>query len=179
MVVEAPATAVKVGEGSSVAVSGVCLTVTEINGGQMTFSILPETLRVTNIGSWAAGQKVDLEPSLKLGDELSGHLVYGHVDGIAEIVGIVAEGASTRMTIKMPKNLMADTVMKGSVSVDGVSLTIAGLTEDTFDVALVEYTLDHTTLGGNKVGDKVHIETDMILKYLHRLYLTNYEGSSA
>lgn len=166
----APKTAERVTIGASVSVHGVCLTVNSVADGIMNFSIMPETIGLTNVGDWVAGTKVNLEIPLHIGDELGGHLVYGHVDGRGQILQISKEAESTRLRIGLEPNLIRYVAPKGSISVDGVSLTIAGLGDDYFEVALVEYTLENTTLGTNKVNDSVHIECDMILKYINRLY---------
>ncbi len=163
--VHAPNTASFVREGSSVAVSGVCLTVVTCTSETMLFSILPETLSKTVIGSWSVGTRVNLENALRVGDELGGHMVYGHVDGVVCITDIVQEGASVRMRVQIPRELQKFCVPKGSVTLDGVSLTIAQMGDATFDVALIDYTLAHTTLGDKKIGDMMHIECDMMLKF--------------
>lgn len=160
------ATAARAHNGSSVAISGVCLTVNSNENGVMNFTVLPETLTKTVLGSWQSGVHVNLENALHMGDEIGGHMVYGHVDGVAHISAIAQEGASTRMTIELPEPLRMYRAPKGSIAVDGVSLTLASMDSTSFDVALVEYTLAHTTLGNKRVGDKVHIECDMMLKYL-------------
>lgn len=172
-------TASRVRVGSSVAVSGVCLTVTDIEQDTLWFSILPETISKTVIGSWHPGVQVNLENALCVGDELGGHMVYGHVDGVGTIRAVVREGESVRMSIEPSPTLFAYCVSKGSIAIDGVSLTIASIDTGTFDVALIAYTLAHTTLGEKKSGDLVHIECDMLIKYiasnLHHFRLANPE----
>jgi riboflavin synthase len=164
--VKAPVTASKVQIGSSVAVSGVCLTVNSIENGEMNFSLLPETLRMTDIGAWTVGTRVNLEAALRVGDELGGHFVYGHVDGVGKVVSIGQEGESVRIRIELPENLMKYTAPKGSIALDGVSLTIASLGDTWVEVSLVEYTLQNTILGKWSVGHVVHIENDMLLKFV-------------
>lgn len=164
--VAAPATAVRVAAGSSVAVNGVCLTVNTVDvaRGEMDFSILPITLVVTRICEYTVGDLVNLECALRVGDEIGGHFVYGHVDGIGTVTEIKKEDASVRMSISMPKPLRDFRAHKGAACVDGVSLTMAALTADGCEVCLVEYTLQHTTLSERRVGDAVHLEMDMLLK---------------
>lgn len=164
--VKAVATANKVQAGSSVAVNGVCLTVNSIENGEMIFSLLPETLRMTDIGAWTAGTRVNLEAALRVGDELGGHFVYGHVDGVGRVVSIGQEGESVRVRIELPENLMKYTTTKGSIALDGVSLTIASLGDTWVEVSLVEYTLQNTILGQWNVGHVVHVENDMLLKFV-------------
>lgn len=162
----APETSQRVVVGSSVAVSGVCLTVNFIDGPKINFSLLPQTLAITNINSWHTGTRVNLESALRVGDELGGHFVYGHVDGLARVVKVEKESESVRIRFELPLELMLHTASKGSIAIDGVSLTIAALGENWIEVALVEYTLAHTTLGELRVGDVVHIENDMLMKFI-------------
>lgn len=164
--VQAPATAGRVQQGSSVAVGGVCLTVNMIENGVMEFSLLPQTLNVTDIASWRVGTRVNLECALRVGDELGGHFVYGHVDGIGTITAQTEEGESVRVRVALPPELMRFTAPKGSVALDGTSLTIAAMGPDYIEVCLVEYTLQHTTFGSKSVGDHVHVENDMLLKFI-------------
>ncbi len=165
----APATAARLREGSSVAVNGVCLTANHLSAtGEIDFSILPATLRITTISAWQVGGRVNLECALRVGDELGGHFVYGHVDGCGTVASVIAEENSKRLHIIIPPALLPYRAPKGSVCVDGVSLTISALTDDGFEVALVEYTLQHTTLDSLLVGDQVQVEMDMLLKFLHQ-----------
>lgn len=162
----APDVAQRVSVGSSVAVSGVCLTVNSIENGVLDFSLLPETLRMTHIGSWKPGRRVNLECALRVGDELGGHFVYGHVDGVGTISSIEREDESVRVRVELPKDLMRYTTPKGSIALDGTSLTIATRGETWIEVSLVEYTLKNTTLSAWHLGQLVHIETDMLLKFV-------------
>ncbi|MCX6781412.1 MAG: riboflavin synthase [Candidatus Magasanikbacteria bacterium] len=166
LTIVAPETSQRVVVGSSVAVSGVCLTANVIDGARINFSLLPQTLAVTNIGSWHTGTRVNLESALRVGDELGGHFVYGHVDGLARVVDITQEGESVRIRFELSEELMCHVAPKGSIAIDGVSLTIATLGENWIEVALVEYTLAHTTLGELRVDDVVHIENDMLMKFI-------------
>jgi riboflavin synthase len=147
--------------GDSISVDGVCLTVVEAQNGHLAFDVLDETLA----RSKRFGDAVNLEPALTAGEPLGGHYVQGHVDG----TGRVRELEGERMTIEAPPEILRYCVEKGSIAVDGVSLTIAGLTEDAFTVALVEHTLEVTTLGGLRPGDPVNLEVDILAKYVERL----------
>src|SRR6266536_5315650 len=151
--------------GDSVAVDGVCLTVAERTNGSLAFDVMPETLRRAK----PFGAEVNLETALRAGDPLGGHYVQGHVDGVGRIRSVEAEGDSRRVTIEPPPDLLRYLVEKGSVTVDGVSLTVAALTDDTFEVALVCHTLDATTLGSLQPGDEVNLEVDVLAKYVERL----------
>ncbi len=165
--VSGPKTAARVLRGSSVAINGVCLTVQTIaENGSMQFSILPQTLAVTLISNWQPGTKVNLENALRVGDELGGHFVYGHVDGTATVVAVTQEGESTRIRMTLPPELHKFTAPRGSISINGTSLTIAERGDAYIEVALVAYTLLNTTLGELKVGDAVHVECDMLLKFI-------------
>jgi riboflavin synthase len=154
--------------GDSVAVNGVCLTVVENNGASFVADVGPETARVTNLGVLAAGRQVNLERPMRLNGRIDGHLVLGHVDGMGRIEAIRAGGESHRVAIGFPASLAAFFVQKGSVAVDGVSLTLAALGEGTFDVQIVPYTWMHTTFSALTIGDQVNLECDMIGKYVVR-----------
>lgn len=158
-----------IGRGESVAVNGVCLTAVEAGSGGVAFDLVEETLRVTTLGELAPGHPVNLERPLRLGGRLGGHLVLGHVDGVGEVTAAEPEGTGRRITIAVPPGLRPLLIPKGSVAVDGVSLTVAGLGEATFDAALVPHTLAETTLGRRGVGARVNLEMDVIGKYVHAL----------
>jgi riboflavin synthase len=147
--------------GDSINVDGVCLTVVDAENGRLAFDVLDETLARTK----AFGDSVNLEPALAAGEPLGGHYVQGHVDGVGRVRSFEGE----QMTIDAPPEILRYCVEKGSIAVDGVSLTIAGLTDDTFAVALVAHTLEVTTLGGLKPGDSVNLEVDILAKYVERL----------
>ena len=151
--------------GDSVSVDGVCLTVAERTNGTLAFDVMPETLQRAK----TFGVEVNLETALRAGDPLGGHYVQGHVDGVGRVRTVEAEGDSSRVTIEAPADVLRYTVEKGSITLDGVSLTITALTEDTFEVALVRHTLDATTLGSLAPGDEVNIEVDVLAKYVERL----------
>lgn len=153
--------------GSSVAVSGVCLTVMGAEeGGLLQFDVMDATLRRSTVGLWKVGTKVNLESALKAGDELGGHFVYGHVDAVAHIVS-APEGLSV-LRIALSDEMKPYIAPRGSVAIDGVSLTVADVTEKDFTVGLVPYTLEHTTLRRLNLGDKVNVEADMLAKYASR-----------
>ncbi len=159
--------------GASIACSGVCLTVVEkgtgADGHWFAMEASKETLDVTTAGQWREGTCLNLERALKMGDELGGHIVSGHVDGIAKIVSIVAEGDSQRFTFEAPKNLMGFIAPKGSVTLDGTSLTVNQVSGQSFGVNLISHTQDVTTWGKSREGDLVNLEIDVLARYVARL----------
>jgi len=155
--------------GDSIAVNGTCLTVTALTNHSFTVGLSTETLRRTNLGLLKVGDPVNLERALAFGGRMGGHYVQGHVDGIGEIVAIVPEGDSKRVTIRPPARLLPYIVEKGYIAVDGVSLTVAEMGRDTFTVALVAYTQSAVIMGHQQVGALVNIEVDIIAKYVERL----------
>lgn len=155
--------------GSSVAVDGVCLTLVQTAGGEVEVDVVPETLARTTLGELAPGRLVNLEGALRLGDRLDGHLVQGHVDGVGVVADVGPEGAGRRLRIAVSEALTPYLVEKGSVAVDGVSLTVAGLGEGWFEVALIPHTLEVTVLGDRRPGDRVNLEVDLFAKYAERL----------
>jgi riboflavin synthase len=154
--------------GDSLAVNGVCLTAMLLDNGEAHFDIGPETARITTLGALEPGETVNLERPMKLDGRLGGHLVLGHVDGIGIVEDIRSEAESHWVTIGFPTQLAPFFIRKGSVAVDGVSLTVAGLGETQFDVQVVPYTFTATTLGRLRRGDRVNLECDMIGKYVVR-----------
>jgi riboflavin synthase len=154
--------------GDSLAVNGVCLTVILIDGDHVLADVGPETSRVTTFGALQRGQEVNLERPMRLDGRLDGHFVLGHVDGVGVIEEIRAEGESRWLTIGFPPALAPFFIRKGSIAVDGISLTVAGLGERQFDVMVIPFTWGSTTLKGLKKGDKVNLECDMIGKYVSR-----------
>lgn len=156
-------------DGASVSIDGVCLTVTERDGDTCRFDLSPETLERSTLGGRAPGDVVNVERPLRAGAELGGHIVQGHVDGVGRIERATPEGDSRRVAISIPPPLMRYLVEKGSVTVDGVSLTVAALEGDVFEVALVPHTLASTTFGGAEAGRLVNIEVDVLAKYVERL----------
>jgi riboflavin synthase len=159
--------------GASIACSGVCLTVVEkgtgADGHWFAMEASKETLDVTTAGQWREGSLLNLERALKMGDELGGHIVSGHVDGIAKIVSIVAEGDSQRYSFEAPKNLMGFIAPKGSVTLDGTSLTVNQVSAQNFGVNLISHTQEVTTWGAAREGDLVNLEIDVLARYVARL----------
>ncbi len=156
--------------GESIACDGCCLTVVEHSGSAFTVEASPETLRRTTLGSWRPGTKVNLEKAMRLGDRLGGHLVQGHVDATAKVLEARPEGGSWILAISLPQPLAPCFVEKGSVAVDGVSLTVNELTNDRFRLALIPETVERTTLKSKAVGDSVNLEADLFGKYVARLH---------
>ncbi|MDA0655753.1 MAG: riboflavin synthase [Proteobacteria bacterium] len=155
--------------GASIACSGVCLTVTEKGSDWYAVEASAETLSKSTIGEWAVGQSVNLERSLRLGDELGGHLVFGHVDGIAEISSRKPDGDSTRFRCRPPLALSKFIASKGCVALNGVSLTVNDVDENGFGVNIIPHTLSATNFGGAAPGDRVNLEIDMLARYVARL----------
>ncbi|MGD0642605.1 MAG: riboflavin synthase [Roseiarcus sp.] len=159
--------------GASIAHAGVCLTVVDVarSGDRATISVDvgAETLAVTTLAAWRAGDKVNLERSLRVGDELGGHMVSGHVDGVAEILSRRDFGGMTHLAFRAPAALAKFIAVKGSVALDGTSLTVNAVAGDTFEVLLIPHTLAVTTWGTRKAGDKVNIEVDQMARYAARL----------
>ena len=153
--------------GDSVAVNGVCLTVVQTDGA-FHADVGPETLRVTTLGSLATGAVVNLERPLRGDGRMGGHFVQGHVDAIGRIEKLQPASDFLWMTVSFPRELARFLVLKGSVAVDGISLTVAGLSDDSFDVQLVPFTMEHTNLKRTRIGDSVNLECDMIGKYVAR-----------
>src|SRR5574337_1146352 len=161
--------------GGSIAVDGVCLTVVEIHGDRFCGEVGAETLRRTTLGTLTAGKRVNLERPLRLASRLDGHLVQGHVDGMGAIVRMLPEGKTSWAEIRIPQNMRRYLVEKGSVAVDGVSLTVAGVTDEGVAVSLIPHTLSRTTLGSKRAGDPVHSEVDVVAKYVERLAAAHFE----
>jgi riboflavin synthase len=155
--------------GASIACSGVCLTVVQLGPDWFDVEISAETLDKTNIGKWVEGQTINLERALKVGDELGGHIVSGHVDGLAEIVDMRPEGDSVRYTFEAPRNLARFIAPKGSVALNGTSLTVNEVDDTRFGVNIIPHTQEVTTWGASKVGDKVNLEIDTLARYVARL----------
>jgi riboflavin synthase len=155
--------------GGSVAVNGCCLTAVGIAGPRFTLDLSAETLAVTTFGRLGAGARVNLEAPLKLGEPLDGHLVQGHVDGVGEVVKLEAAGRSTVLGIELPEPLARYVAQKGSIAVDGVSLTVNAVRGNRFEVNVIPHTQAVTVIGGYRLGDAVNIEVDMIARYLERL----------
>ena len=162
-------TALELDEGDSVAVNGVCLTATSLPGGAFTADVMHETLRRSSLGALEAGSKVNLELPLRADDRLGGHFVQGHVDGLGTVWDVREEGFSHVVSIGAPPEIMRYVIEKGSIAVDGVSLTISGLGEDWFQVSLIPETLERTILGEATTGTPVNLEVDVLAKYIERL----------
>jgi riboflavin synthase len=155
--------------GDSVAVNGACLTATSVTPGAFTADVMEETLRRTALGALRPGDPVNLELPLRAADRLGGHFVQGHVDGVGTVAAVHDEGFSRLVEIEAEAGLMRYVVEKGSIAVDGVSLTVASLAEGTFGVSLIPETLERTTLGRASPGDSVNLEVDVLAKYVERL----------
>jgi riboflavin synthase len=169
LVLEAPRTARGVEVGGSVSVDGVCLTAERVDGDRLTFHAVPETLRRSSLGRLQAGSRVNVEPALRAGDALGGHYVQGHVDGVGQIRAVEREGEGLRVVVTTPGELLRYCVEKGSIAVEGVSLTVAELDDEGFAVALIPHTLAETTLGELEPGRSVNLEVDVLAKYVERL----------
>ena len=159
--------------GDSVAVNGACLTVVRMDEGGFTADVMPETVSLTNIGSLQPGSKVNLERTLRLCDGLDGHIVSGHVEGLGTISEQRPEGIAVVVTIATPPELLKYIIKKGSIAIDGISLTVTEVTDTSFSVSLIPHTAKETTLGFKKVGDSVNLETDILGKYVERMLTWN------
>jgi riboflavin synthase len=177
LVVRVPFEPASAALGASVACSGVCLTVIGYESDALAFDVSAETVSKTTLGRWREGVAINLERSLKLGDELGGHLVYGHVDGLARLVERRPDGASTRFVFEAPEALAGIVAPKGSVALDGVSLTVNEVEGRRFGVNIIPHTLTATTLGERQAGDELHFEADMLARYVARLLA--WQGASA
>jgi riboflavin synthase len=155
--------------GASIAHNGICLTVIEIGSDWYTIQASAETLNLTTMGGWQPGRRINLERALKVGDELGGHIVSGHVDGVARVVEIRPENESMRFTFEAPANLARFVAAKGSVALDGVSLTVNEVNGAQFGVNIIPHTQSVTSFGGYKPGDRVNMEIDMLARYVARL----------
>ena len=155
--------------GGSVAVSGVCLTATRFDASSFAADVSRETLSLTTLGDWVVGSRVNLEKALLAGQALGGHYVTGHVDGVGELVSRHDDARSVRMEFRVPPELARYVARKGSICIDGVSLTVNGASGDRFDVNLVPHTLEVTTLGGLQAGSRVNLEVDIIARYVERM----------
>ena len=166
-----PATGIAVG--ASIACDGACLTATEIapagsSGCVFKVDVSNETLSRTTLGAWQPGQRINLERALRAGDELGGHIVAGHVDGVGRIVDMQPDGNSRRLAIEAPVELARYIAPKGSVALDGISLTVNAVEKNSFGINIVPHTLTHTTLGAKKPGDRVNLEADVFARYVVR-----------
>lgn len=155
--------------GASIACSGCCLTVIEKKAGQFAVEVSAESLDKTHLGDWTVGSRLNLELSLKLGDELGGHLVYGHVDGVGKIASMTPEGGSVRFVFEAPTEVARFVAAKGSIAIDGISLTVNEVDGNRFGVNVISHTQAVTTLGQARVGQRVNLEVDMLARYVARL----------
>ncbi len=161
--------------GDSIACCGCCLTAVAVEPGRFAVEAVPETLRRTTLGDWRPDTVVNLERSMKLGDRLGGHLVQGHVDAVGEVTVVTPEGDGSRVTLSLPRELHRFVAMKGSLAVDGVSLTVAGLTDAGCEIAYIPHTLRVTSAGGYRPGTRVNLEVDLWARYLARMLETTGE----
>lgn len=155
--------------GDSVAVNGVCLTAIDPHPGGFSADVMNQTLGLTSLGGLGTGSRVNLEPALRAGDPMGGHVVQGHVDGRAEVVAVVPDGIARRLRLRLDPGLRRYVVAHGSIALDGISLTVAALTGDGLEVSLIPETLERTTLGAAKEGDRVNVEVDVMARYAERL----------
>jgi riboflavin synthase len=167
--IRAPGAAARTKIGDSLAVNGVCLTAVDVTGDLVSFDAVPETLERTTLGHLARDAQVNVEPALRAGEPLGGHLVQGHVDGVARVRSLEPEGDGARLTVELPPAVARLSVEKGSITLDGVSLTIADLGEGWIAIALVPHTLAETTLGRLQPGDELNVEADVVAKHVERL----------
>lgn len=158
-----------VGLGDSISTNGVCLTVTDFDRSSFTVDVMPETMRRSNLKDLKNGSKVNLERALKLGDRLGGHIVSGHIDGVGFIRNTKEEDNATWVTIETADEILKYIIEKGSIAIDGTSLTVAYVDKDTFKVSIIPMTRDETTLLSKRIGEEVNLECDMVGKYIERL----------
>lgn len=154
--------------GASISHAGCCLTVVEMGPGWFAVEVSQESLNRTTLGDWRAGTRINLERAARLGDELGGHIVSGHVDGVGEVTAFEPVGGSYRLVVRAPKPLHRFIAEKGSITIEGVSLTVNGVADDVFEVNLIPHTLEVTTLGALAPGSRVNLEIDMLARYLAR-----------
>ncbi len=169
LVIEAPTVVTDLPLGASVAVDGVCVTATDVTSTTFAVDLMRETLRVTALGRLAACERVNLERAMRVGDRLGGHLVQGHVDGIGEVVDVVEVPGTRTVRIRIPAELLRYLVVKGSLCVAGVSLTVGALEGDVVTVGLIPHTLEWTNLGDLEAGSTVNLEVDVVAKYVERM----------
>ena len=169
LVLRAPQTASAAALGDSVAIDGCCLTVVAIEGDRLSFDAVPETLRRTTLGRLRSGALVNLEPALRAGDRMGGHVVQGHVDAVGSLASAEPEGDAVNMTFRAPEGVLRYVIEKGSISVNGVSLTVTAFDDESFSVSVIPHTRTVTNLGRLAPGDEVNLEADLFGKYVERL----------
>jgi len=169
LVVDAASTAAAASVGDSISVNGCCLTAEAVDGTRVSLHAVPETLERTTLGGLEAGDRVNVEAAIRAGEPLGGHYVQGHVDAVGRVQSVEVEGEGLRVFVEAPEDVLRYCVEKGSITVDGVSLTVAELADDAFAVALVPHTLVATTLSALKPGQQVNLEVDVLAKYVERL----------
>jgi riboflavin synthase len=169
LVLRAPQTASDAALGDSVAIDGCCLTVVAIDGDRLSFDAVPETLRRTTLGRLRPGTLVNLEPALRAGDRMGGHVVQGHVDAVGPLASAEPEGDAVNMTFRAPEEVLRYVIEKGSISVNGVSLTVTAFDDESFSVSVIPHTRAVTNLGRLAPGDEVNLEADLFGKYVERL----------
>jgi riboflavin synthase len=167
--IEASRTAPLIDIGGSVAINGVCLTAESVEAGHLAFHAVPETLSRSTLGELVRGSTVNVEPALRAGDPMGGHIVQGHVDGVGTVQSVEAEGEGLRVIVETSTDILRYCVEKGSITVEGVSLTVAELHDDAFGLALIPHTLAETTLARLFPGQRVNLEVDVLAKYVERL----------
>lgn len=162
-------------EGDSVAVEGVCLTAAELDAEGFAADVMNQTLALTTLGDLAAGDPVNLEPALRAGDPMGGHVVQGHVDGVGEVVAVRDDGFARRVEVRLPAELRRYVVERGSVTLGGTSLTVAAVSAESLEVSLIPETLERTTLGGAREGTRLNVEVDVLARYVERLLESQQE----
>jgi riboflavin synthase len=172
LVVEAAASASQLGVGDSISIDGCCLTAESVEGARISVHAVPETLARSTLGRLSAGDAVNVEPAVRAGEPLGGHYVQGHVDAVGRVQSVEAEGEGLRVFVEAPPEVLRYCVEKGSIALDGVSLTIAELADDSFAVALVPHTLEATTLSALAPDQELNVEVDILAKYVERLLQT-------
>lgn len=162
----------------SIAVNGCCLTVVRVEGAAFEMDLSGETLRRTSFSEMAAGTRVNLEKPLAVGEEFSGHFVQGHVDGVGRVTALAPEGENWWLSVRVPDQAARYVAMKGSIALDGISLTVAGWRDGVVDIAVIPYTYEFTNVKGMTVGDAVNVEADMLAKYVERLLEARRDGAA-
>ncbi len=166
------------GQGDSIACSGACLTVIELTGEGFVADVSVETLNLTTIGNWQTGSRINLEKAMRATDRLGGHIVSGHIDGIGEVVALEEDARSWRFRIRAPREIAKYIAHKGSITLDGTSLTVNIVDGAEFELNIIPHTMTHTVMGDYKIGSKVNLEVDLVARYLERLLLGDQSAES-